>query len=83
MLALQDQLGIEHALANRRLYSDGAEVLFDFSQQSDEMAGVVTAANELVVLRNGQRVFSEIIGDYLLRIEYGDDGYARLVYLPD
>ena len=83
LLALQDQLGIEHALANRRLYSDGAEVLFDFSQQSDEMAGVVTAANELVVLRNGQRVFSEIIGDYLLRIEYGDDGYARLVYLPD
>ena len=28
-------------------------------------------------------VLSEIIGDYLLRIEYGDDGYARLVYLPD
>ena len=34
-------------------------------------------------LRNGKRFFSEIIGDYLLRIEYGDDGYARLVYLPD
>ena len=53
LLALQDQLGIEHALANRRLYSDGAEVLFDCSQQADRVAGVVAAAKELVVLRNG------------------------------
>ncbi|MGB3678878.1 MAG: DUF433 domain-containing protein [Candidatus Microthrix parvicella] len=82
LLALQDHLDIEHALANQRLYSDGAEVLFDFAQQTNEIAEATTAASDLVVLRNGQRVFTEIVSDYLQRIDYGDDGYARLLYLP-
>jgi uncharacterized protein (DUF433 family) len=82
LLALQDHLGIEHALASQRLYSDGAEVLFDFAQQSNEAAEATTAARDLVVLRNGQRVFTETVSDYLQRIDYGDDGYARLLHLP-
>ncbi len=36
----------------------------------------------LVVVRNGQRVFTEVVWDYLQRIEYGDDGYAALIHLP-
>lgn len=82
LLALQDHLGIEHALASQRLYSDGADVLFDFAQQSNEAAEATTAARDLVVLRNGQRVFTETVSDYLQRIDYGDDGYARLLHLP-
>ncbi|MEZ5380188.1 MAG: DUF433 domain-containing protein [Microthrixaceae bacterium] len=82
LLALQDQLGIQHALANQRLYSDGAEVLFDFAQGSEASAEATSAARDLVVLRNGQRVFTDVVSGYLQRIDYGDDGYARLLYLP-
>ena len=36
-----------------------------------------------MVVRSGQRVFSEIIEAYLHRIAYDDgDGYARLIRLP-
>lgn len=81
VLALQDTFGIEHALASERLYSDGAEVLYDFAEQhADSDAAAPT--RELVVLRSGQRVFTEIVSDYLQRIEYGADGYARLLHLP-
>lgn len=81
LLALQDTFGIEHALASKRLYSDGAEVLYDFAAQH---AGTDAAgpAMELVVLRSGQRVFTEVVSDYLQRIEYASDGYARLLHLP-
>lgn len=80
LLALQDTLGIEHALANQRLYSDGAEVLYDFAASQPQPESEPT--QELVVLRNGQRVFTEVVSDYLQRIEYGTDGYATLVHLP-
>ena len=81
LLALQDEIGIDHALANQRLYSDGAEVLYDFAERHDESssAGIT---HDLVVLRNGQRVFTDVVTDYLQRIEYGPDGYARLIHLP-
>ncbi|MCU1499820.1 MAG: hypothetical protein JWM47_3773 [Acidimicrobiales bacterium] len=79
LLALQEELGLDHALASRRLYSDGAEVLYDFAQQH---ASAVAPTRELVVLRSGQQVFTEVVNDYLQRIEYGPDGYARLLHLP-
>jgi len=81
LLALQDTFGIEHALANERLYSDGAEVLYDFAEQHAN-SDAAAPARELVVLRSGQRVFTEIVSDYLQRIEYGPDGYARILHLP-
>ena len=34
-------------------------------------------------MRNNQRVFAPLILDYLERIEYGPDGYARLIRLPE
>lgn len=79
--ALESRLGLEHALASRSLYTDGAELLYDFGQEhSDQNAG--RAALELVVVRSGQSVFTETIQEYLRRIEYGPDGYASLIRIP-
>jgi uncharacterized protein (DUF433 family) len=79
--ALARELGLEHALAGRRLYTDGAEVLYDFAQHAgDTPEG--ESARELVVVRNNQRVFSEVVELYLQRIDFADDGYARLIRLP-
>ena len=37
---------------------------------------------ELVVVRNNQRVFTEVVELYLQRIEFAADGYAQLIRLP-
>lgn len=78
---LSVELGVHHALASRRLYTDGAEVLFDYGERrqgTDEGS----SAFDLVVVRSGQRVFVEAIASYLERIEYGTDGYASLIHVP-
>jgi hypothetical protein len=78
---IQDELGVEHALASRRLYTDGAEVLYDFAEESgDTPEG--RSARELVVIRHGQRVFAEVVEAYLHRVEFARDGYVRLIRLP-
>ncbi len=75
--ALSDGIGVEHALASKRLYTDGAEVLYDYatSEHDAELRG-------LTVVRTGQRQFAEIVRDYLKRITYGGDGWASQVRLP-
>jgi uncharacterized protein (DUF433 family) len=78
---LETELGLRHALASRRLYTDGAEVLFDYAEHGDDPAAT-RALRELVVVRNDQRVFNEIVASYLRRVEFGADGYARLIRLP-
>jgi uncharacterized protein (DUF433 family) len=40
------------------------------------------SARELVVVRNGQRVFHDVVADYLRRIEFGPDDWAQLIHLP-
>jgi uncharacterized protein (DUF433 family) len=80
LAVLARDMGIEHALASKRLYTDGAELLFDHAAQLPGDQG--DAVRELVVIRSGQRVFTEIIEAYLHRIEYDTDGYARLIRLP-
>lgn len=77
---LAREISVDHALASKALYTDGAELLFDFAQHAGEDEGA--AARDLVVVRSGQRVFVEIIASYLQRIEYASDGYARLIRLP-
>lgn len=80
LVVLTETIGLEHALASRSLYTDGAEVLFDYAERaSDEDAAL---ARELVVVRRGQHVFADVVQQYLQRIDYGPDGYARLVRLP-
>lgn len=78
---LDEEFGLAHALASRRLYTDGAEVLFDYAESSDDPTAA-RAARELVVVRNNQRVFNEVVAAYLQRVEFGIDDYAALIHLP-
>jgi uncharacterized protein (DUF433 family) len=74
---LSSGIGVEHALASKRLYTDGAEVLYDYatSEQDEEL-------RSLTVVRTGQRQFAEVVRDYLKRVTYGNDGWASRVRLP-
>ncbi|WP_214109627.1 DUF433 domain-containing protein [Acrocarpospora catenulata] len=75
--ALQRELGLEHALASRRLFTDGAEVLYDYAEHVGD-----DSARELVVVRNNQRVFAEVVENYLRRVDFAPDGYAQVIALP-
>ncbi len=77
---LDVEMGVEHALASNGLFTDGAEVLFDHARRNDESGDDSTC--ELVVVRNGQRVFNDVVDSYLRRLEYGEDGYVSLLRLP-
>lgn len=77
---LAKEMGLSHALASQRLYSDGAEVLYDYAQKVDAEAAV--AVRDLVVVRNNQRVFAEVVDSYLKRVTWGSDGYALAIPLP-
>lgn len=77
---LDAELGLAHALASRRLYTDGAEVLYDIATTADHL-GAADAARELVVVRNGQHVFNAVVDAYLRRLQFDDD-YVSLIRLP-
>lgn len=78
---LEEDLKVDHALASHKLYTDGAELLFDYADsRRDSQEG--QAALQLVVVRSGQTVFAEAIQEYLRRIEYASDGYAKLIRVP-
>jgi uncharacterized protein (DUF433 family) len=79
--ALEQQIGLDHALASRRLYTDGAELLFEYGERH-RGSEPGDSALDLVVVRSGQRVFADVLADYLQRIEYGKDGYASLIHVP-
>lgn len=74
---LRDTMRIDHALAAEHLYTDGAEVLFDYAHEHGE-----TDLLELTVVRTGQKQFSELVRGYLKRIRYADDGWASMLELP-
>jgi uncharacterized protein (DUF433 family) len=74
---LEKEIGVEHALASKRLYTDGAEVLFDYANKSGERQVM-----DLTVVRTQQRQFTGVVKDYLKRIHYGGDGWADSVRLP-
>jgi uncharacterized protein (DUF433 family)/transposase-like protein len=77
---LQEELGISHVLASRSLYTDGAELLYDFAEREGDTPEA-RSARELVVVRNGQRVFNDVVDSYLRRIEFADDGWAVRIHL--
>ncbi|MCU1675033.1 MAG: hypothetical protein JWN77_3146 [Frankiales bacterium] len=77
---LDRQFGLNHALASKRLYTDGAEVLYDFADSADDETA--SALRNLVVVRSGQRVFVEVMQQYLKRIEFDSAGWAQLLHLP-
>lgn len=75
VLASQGELA--HALASQQLYSDGAEVLYDYARhEHDKQLGLLT------VVVSGQRVFHDVIVCYLQRIEFGDDRWAQALVVP-
>ena len=77
---LNQEMGLQHALASEKLFTDGAEVLFDYA---DRTGGEdAKAVQELVVVRDGQRIFTEVVEGYLQRIVFGADGFATAVPLP-
>lgn len=71
---LEKEIGLGHALASRHLFTDGARILFDYAKATDD--------EELAVVVTGQRVFADIVRDYLTRIRYAQDDYAAQLILP-
>lgn len=76
---IQKEIGVDYALASKRLHTDGAELLWEVSAKTDLGPGERSA---LVVVRNGQYVFREVVEQYLQNITYGSDGFAIRVELP-
>jgi uncharacterized protein (DUF433 family) len=74
---LASEIGVDHALASERLYTDGAEVLYDYAAQREDEDLL-----ELTVVRTGQKQFSDLVKDYLKRINYGKDGWVTELQLP-
>jgi uncharacterized protein (DUF433 family) len=80
---VQQRLGVEHALASRKLYVVGAQLLWEISEESDLEPDARHRARDLIVLKDGQYVFRQVVEGYLRRIEYASDDYAERVYLPE
>jgi uncharacterized protein (DUF433 family) len=80
LVQLSKDIGIEHALASKSLYTDGAELLYDYSKGNSTSS--LDEIQDLVRIRGQQRVFVPVVKDYLKRIEYSSDGYAKLIRLP-
>lgn len=74
---LGKEIGIEHALASERLYTDGARVLFDYAAHEDD-----NELANLTVVVSQQRVFAPVVKEYLRRITYGPDGWATKIVSP-
>jgi uncharacterized protein (DUF433 family) len=72
---LSREIGLDHALASRRVYTDGAEVIYDYANHSDDEA-------LLTVVRTGQEHLADVIRAYLQPITYGDDGWVERMRLP-
>jgi uncharacterized protein (DUF433 family) len=70
---LKHGMGLDHALANNLLLTDGSEILYRDGDELDR---------RLIVLRSGQAVFNEVVRDYLQSIEFAQNGYARALHLP-
>lgn len=66
---LREEIGLENALLSERLMTDGAEILYRNGE------------DELVVVRNHQGVFNEVVAEFLKSISYRD-GFAQLLRLP-
>jgi len=71
---LEREIGVDHALASRRLYTDGAVILFDYAESEHD--------DTLTVVVTQQRVFTPVVEEYLERIEHGPDGWAVRVASP-
>ncbi len=71
-----------NALASEDLFTDGAEVLWRFAQESGEGSPDDQVVKGLIVPRSGQYVFKEIVEHYLKQIRFEDDKFAASIRLP-
>ena len=63
---LEEEIGVEHAFASRRLYTHGAKVLYNYAEEYEEGKLLVE-----VVSRN--YVFEPVVEGFLKLISYGED----------
>lgn len=74
---LKSEIGLDHALASRSLYTDGAEIMYDYACHHEDVT-----LGDLVVVRSGQRVFAPVVVDFLKRITWAADGWPGRIELP-
>lgn len=74
LAALDAEFGLGYALASQRLFTDGAEVLFDYATHSDSEDDI----RDLVIVRRSQPVFADVVEDYLKRVQFRDS-YASVI----
>lgn len=67
---LTDKIGLEHALASHHLYTDGAEILYEWGDE------------KLTIVRNGQYVIRDVLEEYLRLITWDHDEYPTQLQLP-
>ncbi|MGH8908174.1 MAG: DUF433 domain-containing protein [Egibacteraceae bacterium] len=79
---LEREVGVAHALASKRLYTDGAVILYDYAQAGAADPDAVQELSGLTRVVDGQRVFAEVVRDHLRRLTYAEDGWADQVVLP-
>ena len=75
---LDDAFGLHTALASKQLMTDGAEVLWRFGEETHDPE----LRDQLVMIRNNQLVFREVIEDYLQTITYDGEGNVTRIRLP-
>jgi uncharacterized protein (DUF433 family) len=75
--ALDSEVGIAHVLANRTLYTDGASILWDYARKSHDLE-----IQQLVEPSSGQKVFVDVVRQYLQLITYDSDWWVSQIELP-
>jgi len=75
--ALDREVGIAHVLANKTLFTDGASILWDYARRSHD-----AEIEQLVEPGSGQRVFVDVVRQYLQLITYDADLWASRIELP-
>jgi uncharacterized protein (DUF433 family) len=75
--AIEQEVALEHALANKTVYTSGATILWDYARKAgdEEIA-------QLVEPGTGQTVFTEPVRAYLELISYDSDWWASRIELP-
>jgi uncharacterized protein (DUF433 family) len=77
LAVLADQGELHNALASQKLFTDGAEILYDYAEDVGD-----GQLKLLTVVRSGQRVFHDIIDAYLKRIHFDHDQWATELVVP-
>jgi uncharacterized protein (DUF433 family) len=71
---LEREIGVEYALATRRLYVEGGRILTDYAASHE--------APQLAVVRTQQGVFKAALASYLRLVTFDTAGYAEKFILP-